>query len=80
MTFNLPHLEIIKKKIEKYFLKKKNENDVEICSNSFNYYYTSDEELRLFGNFENKKKVIKFEQFTFNIKYNFDDQWDIIMN
>lgn len=80
MNFNLPNKEEIIKKIEGYFIKKKDENDKEICSPTFNCYYTSEEEKELFGDFENKKESIQFEQFRFKIEYQFSDQWDFIMN
>ena len=79
MVFKLPSQEKIKEKIEKYFIKRKNENNKDVCSPTFNSYYTSDEENRLFGDFENKKEEIQFEIFKFKIEYKFDDQWDFIM-
>ena len=74
MEFILPSQEIIKEKIGKYFIKKKNENNKEVCSSTFNTYYTSDEEMKLFGSFENKKEEIRFGRITFKIEYRFNDQ------
>ena len=75
-----------KKLIEKigpYFLKKKDENGEDIYSNVFNYYYTSEEEKNLFGDFENsknnKKEIESYKQLFISIEYKFEDQWDIIM-
>jgi hypothetical protein len=75
-----------KKLIEKigpYFLKKKDENGEDIYSNVFNYYYTSEEEKKSFGDFEdsknNKKEIELFKLFKLSIEYRFEDQWDIIM-
>ena len=80
MEFKLPSQEEIKKKLEPYFIQKKDENNKEICSPSFNYYYTSEKEKELFGDFDNRKSQIIFEQLKFNIEYKFNDQWDFIMN
>ena len=79
MGFKLPNQERIKEKIGNYFIKKKNENDKEVISTTFNSYYTSDEEMQLFGSFENSKEEIRFERFKFKIEYKFRDQWDFIM-
>ena len=69
----------IKKKIEDYFMKEKNENNEEICS-IFNYYYTSNKEKEIFGDNGKEKKSINYEGFIFDIeyKYNTTKQWDII--
>ena len=79
MGFKLPNQERIKEKIGNYFIMKKNENDKEVISTTFNSYYTSDEEMQLFGSFENSKEEIRFERFKFKIEYKFRDQWDFIM-
>ena len=80
MEFKLPSQNEIRKKLECYFIQKKDENNKEILSPTFNYYYTSEEEKELFGDFENRKSQIIFEQLKFNIEYKFNDQWDFIMN
>ena len=70
------------KRIGPYFLKKKDENNEDIYSNVFNYYYTSEEENKIFGDFkntENNVKEIAFASHNFTIEYKFDEQWDIIM-
>ena len=79
MGFKLPNQERIKEKIGNYFIKKKNENDKDVISTTFNNYYTSDEEMKLFGSFENRKEEIRFERYKFKIEYKFRDQWDFIM-
>ena len=80
MEFKLPSQNEIRKKLECYFIQKKDENNKEMLSPTFNYYYTSEEEKELFGDFENRKSQIIFEQLKFNIEYKFNDQWDFIMN
>ena len=77
-VLNLPSKDKLMIKIEPYFLKKLDEDNKEICSTVIDYYYTSREENILFGDFENNK-TINFRQFTFNIEYQFDDPWEIIM-
>ena len=77
--FRLPSQKELIKKIGGYFIKKVDENEQEICSTIFNYYYTSDEEKEMFGDFENKKKYITFGSYKFQIDYEFCKEWDIIM-
>ena len=76
---NILNPDKIKKKIENYFIKEKNENNEEICS-IFNYYYTSNKEKEIFGDNGKEKKSIDYEGFKFDIeyKYNTTKQWDII--
>ena len=76
---NILNPDKIKKKIENYFIKEKNENNEEICS-IFNYYYTSNKEKEIFGDNGKEKKSINYEGFIFDIeyKYNTTKQWDII--
>ena len=79
MEFKLPSQGEIRKKLENYFIIKKDENNKDMLSPTFNYYYTGPEEKELFGDFENRKSKIIFEQLKFNIEYKFNDQWDFIM-
>ena len=65
-NLKLPNSEIIKKKLENYFLKEKNENNDDILS-IYNYYYTSEEEKQIFN-----KNPINFGEYTFNIEYEYD--------
>ena len=65
---------IIKKKLDKYFLKEKNEEDKEKYS-VFNYYYTSKEEIEIFGepgsesDEVKRKTVINFDKYRFKVEY-----------
>ena len=65
---------IIKKKLDKYFLKEMNEEKKEKYS-VFNYYYTSKEEIELFGepgserDEEKRKTVINFDKYRFKVEY-----------
>ena len=52
-----------------------NENNEEICS-IFNYYYTSEEEKDIFGDFGEEKDKIIFGKNTFHIKY--ENFWNFI--
>ena len=78
---NFPKKEIIKDKLCEYFLKKTNEKNQEVCSFVFDYYYTSEEEEKIFGDFEYKDEpiTIEFCGIKFKIEYKFKDEWDIIM-
>ena len=75
----IPNSKELRKAIEDYFLKEKNENNEEICS-IFNYYYTSEEEKNLFGDYGKEKEKINFEGNEFEIKYeyNIEDHWNFI--
>ena len=65
---------IIKKKLDKYFLKEMNEEKKEKYS-VFNYYYTSKEEIELFGepgserDEAKRKTVINFDKYRFKVEY-----------
>jgi len=65
---------IIKKKLDKYFLKEKNEEGKEKYS-VFNYYYTSKEEIEIFGepgsesDEVKRKTVINFDKYRFKVEY-----------
>ena len=65
---------IIKKKLDKYFLKEMNEEKKEKYS-AFNYYYTSKEEIELFGepgserDEAKRKTVINFDKYRFKVEY-----------
>ena len=74
----LPNSELLQKDIKDYFLKEKNENDEEICS-IFNYYYESEEEKNMFGEWKDgTEKKIDFEKLKFKIKYKNENPWNII--
>ena len=74
----LPNSELLQKDIKDYFLKEKNENDEEICS-IFNYYYESEEEKNMFGEWKDgTEKEIDFEKLKFKIKYKNENPWNII--
>ncbi len=75
----------IKKQLDKYFIKEPNEDKKDKHS-IFNYYYSCEEEIKLFGepgteNNENNK-MIKFEELKFKVEYNCysknvgDELWD----
>ena len=75
----VPNQSKIKENIKDYFLKEKNEYNEDIFS-IFNYYYTSDKEKEIFGDYGQEKQTIDFKGFKFTIKYDYDtsDPWKII--
>ena len=86
-TFELPYLNEMKDIIGSYFLRTKDENNKEIYSSVFDYYYTSDEEKEKFKNNEEIEIQFKYPTDTgvkkikmkFKIKHSYKDQWDISM-
>ena len=66
-TVELPNKEIIKREIEEFFLKDKNEEENEVYS-VFNYYYSNSIEENML-----KNKYIKINNFTYNLDLQFDD-------
>ena len=83
-SINLPNKEELKKRIQDYFLKEQNEDEIEILS-VYNYYYTSDDEKGHFGEIGNEEKIKICEfgenkfKFKFNIEFNYKDPWKFIM-
>ena len=80
--FSLPNSDELKKQLEPYFLKTKMKDEInkeQELSCVFDYYNTSDEEKKLFGEFDEKKEEIQFLGYSFKIEYNFNDEWEIIM-
>ena len=75
---SFPKKDLLENKIAPYYLKKKDEEKKDVCS-VFNNYYTSDEELKLFGDYDNLKKEITFGNIMFNAEYQFNDPWEIIL-
>ena len=75
----VPNQSQIIKNIKGYFLQEKNEYNQDISS-IFNYYYTSDKEKEIFGDYGQEKKEINFKDLKFSIKYDYDtsDPWKII--
>ena len=69
---------MLENKIGPYYFKKKDEEKKDVWS-VFNYYYISDEELKLFGDYDNLKKEITFGNIMFSAEYQFNDPWEIIM-
>ena len=68
-----------------YFLKEKNEEEDKEFSSVFNYYYTSEEENKLFGKLGEEKSVIEFKtkkdeinSFYIESKYKNKKFWDIV--
>ena len=68
-----------------YFLKEKNEEEDKEFSSVFNYYYTSEEENKLFGKLGEEKSVIEFKttkneinSFYIESRYKNKKFWDIV--
>ena len=78
LKYIFPKKEELENKIGPYFFKKKDEENKDVFS-VFNYYYRSDEELKIFGDYDNMKKEFAIGKYMFNAEYQFNDPWDIIM-
>ena len=63
----------IKKKLDKYFIKELNDESREQFS-VFNYYYTDEEEKKLFG--EENKGEVEFDEFKFKFEYSTESEKD----
>jgi len=76
----LPDKEELKEKIKNYFLKEQNEDEKEILS-YYNYYYTSEDEIKQFGEIgkEEEEKNYVFGENKFKIKFNYKEPWKFIM-
>ena len=83
-TFELPYQNETKNIIGEYFLRTIDENNKEMYSSVFDYYYTSNEEAIKFND---KEISIKFKEpksssdveVKIRVSYNYKDQWNIIM-
>ena len=78
--YNLPkESSELKKIIEDYYLKEKNENENDILS-VINYYHKDNDEFNILGNYETKEKECEFDNFKFIILYKYEKPWyDFIM-
>ena len=77
----LPNKEELRKRIQDYFLKEKNEDEKEILS-VYNYYYNkNDDEKDKFGEIGVEKNIKNciFGSFIFNIEFKYEDPWKFIM-
>ena len=63
----------IKKKLDKYFLKEANEENKDQFS-VLNYYYSDEEEKKLFG--EENKGEVEFDEFKFKFEYSCQSEKD----
>ena len=67
-----------KNKLELYFMKDKNENNEDVYC-VFNYYYTSDNEQKIFGDFKDKEITYTENNTNFKCKLEYSKNfWDII--
>ncbi len=74
----LPKIENLKNELELYFIKDKNENKEDVYC-VFNYYYTSDYEQNIFGEFEDKGINYSENDINFKCKLEYSKNfWDII--
>ena len=69
INFMFPKKNLIMEKIGPYYLETKNENDKNVFS-VFNYYYRSDEEKEIFGDYKKKKIII--DNYIFGTEYEFN--------
>ncbi len=69
IKFMFPKKSVIMEKIKPYYLETKNENDINVLS-VFNYYYRSDEEKEIFGDYKMKKIII--DDYIFGTEYEFN--------
>jgi hypothetical protein len=77
-SFSFPDKDLkIRKQLYKYFIKEENEEKKDKYS-IFNYYYTSPEEIQLFGKpgteKDEKNKIIEFDDLKFRVEYSCFDK------
>ena len=65
---NVENLKVLKKFLSDYYIKENNEEG-KLEPSVFNYYYTSDDELKRFGEPWKEEKEAKFGSFKFKIEY-----------
>ena len=83
-------LKILKQNLGLYFIKEKSElKQEDDFYTVFNYYYSSEDEIKMFGEYGKEKDEIKFGKYKFNIEYLDDrecnelktiDPWEVLWN
>jgi len=83
-------LKILKQNLGLYFIKEKSElKQEDDFYTVFNYYYSSEDEIKMFGEYGKEKDEIKFGKYNFNIEYLDDrecnelktiDPWEVLWN
>ena len=80
----------LKKNLGLYFIQEKSEiKGMDDVYTIFNYYYSSENEIKMFGEFGKEKNEIKFGKYKFKVEYLDDgevnelkkvDPWDVLWN